>query len=125
MRVAAAVILIFCFAVALEPASAAEHEFRYKSPEAQSVSLMGEFNSWKGASMTKESDGVWSIKVTLAPGTYGYKFLVDGKNWVFDPDNSPRKKVDGNENSAVAISDDAASTTAPTVTSVTSVAPTP
>ncbi len=115
MRIATAAIFGFCLALAIGAALAAEHEFRYKTPDAQSVSLMGEFNNWKGAAMTKESDGVWSLKVTLSPGTYGYKFLVDGKDWVFDPDNPARKSVDGNENSAVTITDDTATATAPTV----------
>jgi len=64
---------------------------------------MGEWNGWKSIPMSKNSDGVWTAKVTLSSGTYGYKFLVDGKDWVFDPDNSSKKTVDGIENSAVEI----------------------
>lgn len=123
MRIVTVAISTFCLTLAIRAASASEHEFRYKAPDAQSVSLMGEFNNWKGVAMAKESDGVWSVKVTLSPGTYGYKFLVNGKDWVFDPDNSNRKSVDGNENSAVAIADDAA--TAPPVAPIASVAATP
>jgi hypothetical protein len=118
-------ISTFCLALVIRAASASEHEFRYKAPDAQSVSLMGEFNNWKGAAMTKESDGVWSLKVTLSPGTYGYKFLINGKDWVFDPENSNRKTVDSNENSAVAIADDAVTATAPTVAPIAFVAATP
>ena len=84
-------------------ARADEHEFKYKAPDAQSVELMCEFNGWKGVAMTKGEDGVWATKVTLSPGTYAYKFLVNGKDWVFDPDNSAKKTVDGNENSSVEI----------------------
>jgi hypothetical protein len=125
MRLVIAAVSIFCLAVAIRAASAAEHEFRYKAPDAQSVSLMSEFNNWKGVAMTKESDGVWSVKVTVSPGTYGYKFLVDGKDWMFDPDNASRKNVAGNENSAVEITDRAATATAPPVAPITSVAATP
>ncbi len=82
---------------------AAEHEFRYKAPEATSVELMCEHNGWKAVSMTKGDDGVWTVKVDLPEGTHAYKFLVNGKDWVFDPDNSAKKTVDGNENSAVEI----------------------
>jgi AMP-activated protein kinase-like protein len=82
---------------------AAEHEFRYKAPDAQSVSLMGEFSGWKAVPMTKGSDGVWSAKVSLPAGTHAYKFLVNGSDWVFDPENSNRKKVDGIENSVVEV----------------------
>ena len=56
MRTVSVAIFAFCLAFALQPASAAEHEFRYKAPEAQSVSLKGEFNGWKGVAMTKESE---------------------------------------------------------------------
>jgi 1,4-alpha-glucan branching enzyme len=84
-------------------AFAEDHEFRYKAPDATSVQLMGEWNGWKAISMTKGDDGVWTVKITLSPGTYGYKFLVDGKDWVFDPDNPNKKSVDGIENSAVEI----------------------
>jgi 1,4-alpha-glucan branching enzyme len=84
-------------------ASAEDHEFRYKAPDATSVELMCENNGWKGVPMTKGDNGVWTTKVSLSPGTYAYKFLVNGKDWVFDPDNSAKKTVDGNENSAVEI----------------------
>src|SRR6266576_1669351 len=83
--------------------SAEDHEFKYKAPDATSVELMCENNGWKGVPMTKGDNGVWTTKVSLNPGTYAYKFLVNGKDWVFDPDNSAKKTVDGNENSAVDI----------------------
>ena len=41
--------------------------------------------------------------MSLPAGTQAYKFLVNGSDWVFDPDNSNRKKIDGIENSAVEI----------------------
>jgi hypothetical protein len=36
-------------------------------------------------------------------GTYAYKFLVNGTDWVLDPENSAKKTADGIENSAVEI----------------------
>jgi 1,4-alpha-glucan branching enzyme len=84
-------------------AAAGEHEFRYKAPDAKSVELMGEWNDWKAIPMTKGDDGVWTAKVTLSTGTHGYKFLVNGTDWVFDPDNSNKKTVNGAENSAIEI----------------------
>ena len=81
-------------------AFAGEHEFKYKAPDAQSVELMCENNGWKGVAMTKGDDGVWKTKVDLSPGTYAYKFLVNGKDWVLDPDASSKKSVDNVENSA-------------------------
>lgn len=82
---------------------AADHEFRLEKSDAQSVSVAGEFNDWHAQPMAKQSDGVWSTKVALAPGTYGYKFLVNGSEWMFDPANSERKTVGGIENSSIEI----------------------
>jgi 1,4-alpha-glucan branching enzyme len=88
---------------------AKEHEFRFDRPDAQSVDLMGEFNQWKGLAMTRQANGTWTVKVSIPPGTYGHKFLVDGKDWVFDPTNSGRKTVEGVENSAIQVNEEVAS----------------
>jgi hypothetical protein len=34
--------------------------------------------------MKKDKKGVWNVSLNLAPGTYQYKFFVDGA-WVNDP----------------------------------------
>jgi 1,4-alpha-glucan branching enzyme len=57
---------------------AKEQEFRFEKPDAQTVDLMAEFNQWKSLPMTKQPNGMWTIMVSIPPGTYGYKFLVDG-----------------------------------------------
>jgi 1,4-alpha-glucan branching enzyme len=100
-------ILICCVAAVLwqSTAAAAEHEFRYKAPDAKSVELMSEHNGWKSVPMTKDDDGVWTVKVDLPEGRHAYKFLVNGTDWVMDPDNDEKKTVDGVENSAVEIKD--------------------
>jgi 1,4-alpha-glucan branching enzyme len=95
---AACVALLLTHSIAL---AADEHEFRYKAPDAKSVDLMCEFNGWKAVPMTKGDDGVWTVKVTLPSGKHAYKFLVDGTDWVMDPNASEKKTVDGVENSAV------------------------
>src|SRR3954453_10568968 len=98
-------IVLCCVAVVLSRgiAKADDHEFRYKAPDAKSVELMCEFNGWKSVPMTKGSDGVWTTKVSLSTGTHAYKFLVNGTDWVFDPDNSNKKSVDGVENSVIEV----------------------
>src|SRR5207247_517519 len=60
--------------------------------------------------------GSWSLTIPLAPGTYGYKFLVNGSDWVFDPTNSNRKTVNGIENSAIEVSSTNANSPAPWTT---------
>ena len=82
---------------------AKEQEFRFERADAQSVALVGEFNQWHAQQMSKLADGSWRLTIKLAPGTYGYKFLVNGSEWVFDPSNSNRKTVNGIENSAIEI----------------------
>src|SRR4051812_109599 len=98
-------IVLSCVAIMLasRTALADDHEFKYKAPDATSVELMCEFNGWKSVAMTKGEDGVWSAKVPLESGTHAYKFLVNGKDWVLDPDNPTKKSVDGIENSAIEI----------------------
>ena len=66
--------------------------------------------------MTKQPNGTWTIKVSISSGTYGYKFLVDGKEWVFDPKNSQRKTVNGVENSSIEIREEATRPAGPTAT---------
>jgi 1,4-alpha-glucan branching enzyme len=61
------------------------------------VALVGDFNDWarKGTPMTDpDENGVWTVSVPLQPGRYQYKFLVDGKTWVVEPD-APAYHPDG------------------------------
>src|SRR3954464_13624154 len=106
MRAETLLTIVVCFVAIILPravAFAEDHEFKYKAPDAQSVELMCEFNGWKGVTMTKGDDGVWKTKGDLSPGTYAYKFLVNGKDWVTDPDAPTKKTVDNIENSAIEV----------------------
>src|SRR4029077_19171728 len=87
-----------------------ERQFRYKAPDATRVDLMADFNGWKPVPMNKGSDGVWTATVSMSNGTHAYKFLVNGNEWVFDPENPTRTKADGIENSAVEISESTSAT---------------
>ena len=61
--------------------------FAFTAPEAMSVQLVGDFTHWQQnpINMQKDPDGVWRISVELKPGTYHYRFLVDGQ-WRDDPE---------------------------------------
>ena len=61
--------------------------FKLQAPNAQSVSLAGDFNAWNPDShpLKKNSNGSWKISVSLSPGRYEYRFIVDG-HWQNDPD---------------------------------------
>jgi pullulanase len=62
--------------------------FKY-SGSATSVAVAGSFNDWSTSAnkMTKGSDGVWSLTMTLEPGVHEYKFVVNGSSWKLDPMN--------------------------------------
>ena len=62
--------------------------FAFKAGDGSArASLAGDFNAWQPARMRKQKDGSFALTVPLAPGTYEYKFIVDGE-WVVDGDNS-------------------------------------
>jgi hypothetical protein len=62
---------------------------RYQNPSAQSVAVIGTFNGWSpdNARMRALNDGTWEIVLTLPPGRYAYRFLVDNREQVLDPNN--------------------------------------
>ena len=62
--------------------------FKLEVSGVKEVILVGDFNSWdeKKHIMKRDKKGIWSKLVTLAPGRYEYKFLVDGE-WQNDPSN--------------------------------------
>ena len=51
--------------------------------KADRVALCGEFNDWspESTALGHQDDGSWSVTVPLAPGTYRYKYLLDGETW--------------------------------------------
>lgn len=60
--------------------------FSHDASDAGLVLVLGDFNDWdqeKGA-MKKNQKGVWKKNILIEPGTYQYKFLIDGE-WQHDP----------------------------------------
>ena len=59
--------------------------FEFLAPEAQKVYLAGDFNNWDSSAnpMKKDRKGIWKTTLSLKPGRYEYRFLVDG-NWEND-----------------------------------------
>lgn len=66
--------------------------FEYFDPSASVVALVGEFNQWNPAAkpMKRDPGGLWSVKIRLAPGSYQYKFVINGERWEEDPLNQHR-----------------------------------
>ena len=74
--------------------------FHYAAgPNAAQILVSGTFNGWAdtaaGALVMSDDDGdhVWEATITLEPGRYPYKYIVDGV-WLADPDN-PLSEDDG------------------------------
>ena len=63
--------------------------FKIHAPEARCVLLAGDFNSWDPEMhpLKKSSKGLWKKMVSLSPGRYEYRFVVDGQ-WQNDPDST-------------------------------------
>jgi len=60
--------------------------FNIAVSDAQAVTLAGDFNGWDTESLKlKKQNGIWVLKLPLAPGRYQYAFVIDGKNWLADP----------------------------------------
>jgi hypothetical protein len=65
---------------------------RFRDANANDVRIAGDFNGWipdKGVRSLIESEGqtrVWTKILRLAPGTYQYRYVVDGQ-WREDPEN--------------------------------------
>ena len=73
---------------------------------AEHVYVCGDFNDWHPACLRmigSEEAGLWEKRLTLSPGRYEYKFVVDGK-WLHDPDARENvRNVYGSLNSVVEV----------------------
>ena len=59
-----------------------------RAPDAQRVSVVGDFNGWDSEVdvMTRDpASGLWSHTLTLRPGRHVYAFVVDDSVWMRDP----------------------------------------
>ena len=62
--------------------------FSVRAEVGSKVFLAGSFTDWNPTAkeMTdKKGDGVYTVTLSLAPGTYQYKFVIDG-TWCADPE---------------------------------------
>ncbi len=84
--------------------------FSYTAPEAGTVLLAGDFTGWQQAPlpMKKSKSGVWKKTVSLVPGKYEYRLLVDGQ-WHDDPQCPNRQPNQFGGQNCLCIVDSAAS----------------
>lgn len=72
-------------------------KFSFSEPKAGKVTIVGDFNDWSATSdplFDREGNGMWTLVIPLAPGSYQYKFVIDGEKWIPDPGN-PKRIKDG------------------------------
>jgi chromosome partitioning protein len=78
--------------IAIETEQAREVVVQFRDGAASDVRIAGDFNGWvpdKGVRSLIESEGqvrVWTKILQLPPGTYQYRYVVDGE-WREDPEN--------------------------------------
>ena len=82
-------------------------KFALRAAGARQVFVCGDFNRWNGQSnpLRETAPGQWATIVSLGPGRYEYKFVVDGE-WQHDPtatQSVPNQY--GSFNSVIAVSD--------------------
>jgi hypothetical protein len=87
-------------------------QFMLEAPSAQSVAVAGDFNSWEPelALTDPDGDGIWTGRVALKPGVHQYMFVIDGSQWLTDPEAG--RYVDdgfGNRNAVLVIPEPARS----------------
>jgi peroxiredoxin len=76
------------------PAGGGEFEvlFSYRPDRAaKTVHLAGTFNEWSNSRNPLEGpneQGRYETRIRLKPGTYNYKFVLDGEYWTHDPASS-------------------------------------
>ena len=59
--------------------------FRYSAPKASEVKVVGQFGA--ETVLKKDDRGLWSGTVSVMPGIYEYRYVVDGVSTI-DPQNS-------------------------------------
>lgn len=82
-------------------------QFVVDAPQAESVHVVGDFTEWQPTIALEDADGdgTWSGRVPLLPGVHEYMFVIDGSDWVTDP-NAAGYQDDGfgQRNAVVAVS---------------------
>jgi hypothetical protein len=60
--------------------------FHLEAPLAGSVQLAADFTDWEKSpiDLIKSDNGIWRAVISLPPGDYSYRFIIDGE-WCDDP----------------------------------------
>jgi hypothetical protein len=92
--------------VSFEPATKMTVTY-HPAKRVNKVALVGNFNNWdKDVDLMQlQEDDSFNFVISLEPGIYHYKFVLDDNEWVIDPSNS-QKSYDGlgGDNSVLKVS---------------------
>lgn len=82
--------------------------FGIEAPDAREVYLTGSFNNWNPGGIplapVPDRPGRWEVVLALPPGSYEYRYILDGR-WVTDPEQHDSVVTDmGLENSLLVVS---------------------
>jgi len=66
------------------------------------VNISGSFGGWKEEIPLQRVNGVWKVSLSLPPGHYQFKFVVDG-TWCYDSKQIVCKDSAGNTNNMVIV----------------------
>jgi chromosome partitioning protein len=81
--------------IAGEPGEPRQVVIQYRDADARDVRIAGDFNGWvpdkavRSESADAGGERVWTKVLELPPGTYQYRYVVDG-DWCEDPSNPNR-----------------------------------
>lgn len=77
--------------------------FEFINKSAQKVNVAGDFNGWnKDTHPLEGAEGVWTLRLDdVKPGAYEYKFVLNGSQWITDPENQKER----NGNSLIEVTD--------------------
>lgn len=84
-----------------------DHKFVYDGAlDLKTVTVAGTFNGWnkdKNPMQRSPGSGRWETTIQLAPGTYEYKFVLNGTDYVLDPKAPSVPDGNGNTNSQLSL----------------------
>jgi len=58
--------------------------FKWPYKGSHKVEICGSFDGWKKRVPMEEEQSAWVARIILSPGTYFYKFILNGHRWCYD-----------------------------------------
>jgi hypothetical protein len=72
-------------AFTVAPVDSSSYIFSLRVPGAERVEMSGEFTGWKPVALVRSAEGLWAVRLAVAPGAYRVNVRVDGGRWQAPP----------------------------------------